>query len=134
MNTFFIILVILAVIVVFNLMKSGVRKTAINSLNWENPVLLGDDIQSSTEFRQIVLDDMNAKIAKGAEVIKEGKEIPGYLSVDGRNSIYHNASPHYQVGQVYSTSSRSGLNSYFIVYIWINEGITYDAPYEVRYQ
>ena len=127
--TIFIIIVIVIVIIV--IVKSSAKKAVINSLNWEKPLLLGNDIQSNTDFRQIILDDMNLKIAKGAKVLKEGNEIPGYLSVDGRNFIYTNASPRYTVGQVYSTSARSGTNSNFIVYIWIDKDLTYDAPYEI---
>jgi hypothetical protein len=128
-----VFLIILAVVVVIIIIKSLTKKAVVNSLNWEKPILLGNDVQVNTDFRQIILDDMNSKISKGAIVIKEGNEIPGYLSVDGRNSIYSNTSPRYQVGQVYSTSARSGANSYFIVYIWIDKGITYDAPYEIKY-
>ena len=127
-----VFLIILGVIILIIIIKSFVRKSVVKSLNWNNPILLGNNVQTNTEFRQIVLEDMDSKIKNGAKVIKEGNEIPGYLSVDGRNSIYTNASPRYQVGQVYSASAYSGSNSYFIVYIWIDKGFTYDIPYELK--
>jgi hypothetical protein len=129
MTTF---IIILAVLVVLWIIKKFINTIARKSLHWETPVLLGSEIQDGSIFRQIILDDMNKKIANGATVTREGKEIPAYFRMDGRNYIYRTASPHYKVGEVYSTTAKYG-KFILIVYIWIDKGWTHDAPYEIKY-
>jgi len=129
-----VFLIILGILIAFFIIKTLVKKSVKNSLNWEKPILLSNEIQTNEDFRKIILNDMNQRIADGAEVLKEGNEIPSYLSVDRRNFIYHNTHPQYEIEQVYSTVGKTATNSYFIIYIWIKNGITYDAPYEIKYE
>jgi hypothetical protein len=128
-----IIIVILVIIIILWIIKKSTTNIAKSQLSWDTPVLLGNDIQDGSIFRQIILDDMNKKIANGAIVTKEGKEIPSSFSIAGRNHIYHTASPHYKPGEVYLTTARYGRNMAFVVYIWIDRGFTYDAPYEIKF-
>ena len=128
-----ILLIILCVIILLWIIKKSINNAARKSLNWGTPVLLGNNIIDNSTFRQIMMDDMNKKIANGATVTREGKEIAGYFNVDGRNHIYHTASPHYQPKEVYSSSAKFGRNFELIVYIWITEGLTYDYSFEIKY-
>ena len=130
MKTFFIILGVIALLWII---KKSINNAARKSLNWETPVLLGNNIQDSSLFRQIMKNDMDKRIANGATVTKEGNGIPGFLNVDGRNHIYRTASPHYQPKEVYSTTAKFGRNFELVVYIWITEGLTYDYSFEIKY-
>jgi hypothetical protein len=129
---YWIIFILGGIILIFGLLKSS-SKRAVDRFNWQTPVLLGTNIQDGSIFRQIIIDDMNKEIANGATVIREGREIPESIRIAGRNHIYLRASPHYQVGEVYSTIAQISHDQSFIVYIWIDKGWTHDAPYEIRY-
>jgi hypothetical protein len=130
MKTF---LIIFGIIILLWIIKKSINNAARKSLDWGIPVLLGTNIQDNSIFRQIMMDDINKRIANGATVTREGKEVASYFSVDGRNHIYHTASPHYQPKEVYSTTAKFGRNFELIIYIWITEGLTYDYPFEIKY-
>ena len=129
------ILIILWILKVIRSVRTNpvIQSRKFDDLNWNEPVLIKNGVETNSEFQDIVSDFVQRKLSEGYKITKNASDIGGAIRIAGRNSIYRaRQNPRYQPGEVYYTSVESGESTIIFVLIWIDKGWTYDDGYEFR--
>lgn len=122
--------------IIYSILKNPViQSRKFDGLNWNEPVLLKNDVETKSEFEWIVFNFVQQKLSHGYTMTKNALDLGGAIRIAGRNSIYRaKENSIYEYGAVYYTSVKSGENSIIVVLIWKDKGWTYDDGYEFTLQ